>query len=367
LRLPLFIFYCLIALAPFRAYSQAIYFHLDKHDLTKEAKETLREIIRNDAYIYLQIECHCDSLGTSPYNMALSKRRAETTKRFLISNGFSAKHIRVAWFGKEQPAFDNKGDERFKNRRCDIRPQRPNTNFEDFSGTKGEEFVIPNLVFVGNQAIPMHHSLPMLDSLYQMVRKTPAMLLIKGHVCCSDEQELSEKRAQQIKKYLVSRGINPGRLNWEGFSNRRPLVKEVDAPTRELNRRVEIEVLETLMPGQFADRPTAPQELYFELLSLRQTSRKGNLDMQSKYNLDLIAQTLKATPGFIFQFEIFGPVKDRRMHELLHAEIDMMMRRKGFNKNEYRILIKGPLAEAGYQKELRYVFLHYQPLKNSKS
>jgi outer membrane protein OmpA-like peptidoglycan-associated protein len=355
------ILFSTITLLGANAQDYAIYFDLDKAQLTQTAMQTLKEVAHSDAYTYLQIECHCDSLGTSPYNMDLSRRRAETTKKFLIANGFSPKHIRVAWFGKEQPAYDNRGDERYKNRRCDLRPQRPNTKFEDFTGTKGEEFIIPDLVFVGNQAIPMHHSLPMLDSLYQMVRKTPAKLLIKGHVCCSDEQELSEKRAIQIKRYLISRGISPDRLSWEGYSNKRPLAKEVDAKTREMNRRVEIEVLEALPAAVLQSEQEKPVRLYFELLSLRQTQGKGNLDMQSKFNLDLIAQTLAATPNYTFQFEIFGPTRDRRMHEHLHSEIDMMMRKKGFKRNDYRILIKGPMQDPAFTPEARYVFLYLDP------
>ncbi|MCH8555500.1 MAG: OmpA family protein [Schleiferiaceae bacterium] len=343
------------------AVAQPIYFDLDKHHLDDKAKKVLKDIMTNSTGIYLQIECHCDSLGTSPYNMALSQRRAETTRQYFIDNGFSAKHIRVAWFGKEQPAYDNNSPDRYKNRRCDITTQKPNISIEEFQGRKGEEFVIPNLVFVGNQPIPMRNSINVLDTLYELVRKIPAKLLIKGHVCCSDEQELSEKRAEQVKEYLVSRGIDANRLYTEGFSNRRPLAKEVNAKTREMNRRVEIEVLEELPPSILAQEKRKPESLYFEVLNLRQAPKRGNLDMQSKYNMQLIAQTLDETLGFTYEFEIFGPQKDRRMHEQLHSEIDIMMRRHNVSKARYRIFIREEIDKPGFNANTRYVFLRYTP------
>jgi outer membrane protein OmpA-like peptidoglycan-associated protein len=345
------------------AQAQSIYFELDQAKLDGVAKKALQEIIRDQPAIYLQIECHCDSLGTSPYNLALSQRRAEVTKKFLIDNGFKATHIRVAWFGKERPLYSNQSADRYKNRRCDITGQRPNSNMEDFQGQQGEEFIVPNLVFVGNQAIPMQHAIYMLDSLYELVRRTPARMLIKGHVCCSDEMELSEKRALQVKNYLVARGIDAARLEHKGFSNHRPLVKEVDAATREMNRRVEIEVLETLPESRLKKELPQTQELYFQVLYLNQAAGKGNLDIQSKYNMKLVAQVLAETPGFFFQFEIFGPRTDRRMQEQLHSEIDMAMRKEGIPKSRYQINILGEIKQPGFSVNQRHLFLRYKSIK----
>lgn len=343
--------------------AQSIYFELDQAKLDGVAKKTLQQIIREQPAIYLQIECHCDSLGTSPYNLDLSKRRAEVTKKFLIENGFKPTHIRVAWYGKERPLYSNQSADRYKNRRCDIQGQRPNSNMEDFQGLPGEEFIVPNLVFVGNQAIPMHHAIHMLDSLYELVRKTPARMLIKGHVCCADEMELSEKRALQVRDYLVARGVNPARLEHKGFSNHRPLAKEIDAATREMNRRVEIEVLETLPESSLQQEPAHNQELHFEVLYLNQAAGKGNLDIQSKYNMKLVAQELAATPNFFYQFEIYGPQKDRRMHEQLHSEIDMAMRKAGLAKGRYQISILGEINKPGFPSNQRHLFLRYKPIK----
>lgn len=345
------------------AQGQSIYFELDEAKLDASSKKVLKEIIREQPAIYLQIECHCDSLGTSPYNLDLSERRAAVTKKFLIDNGFKPTHIRVAWFGKERPLYSNQSADRYKNRRCDITGQRPNSNMEDFQGLPGEEFIVPNLVFVGNQAIPMQHAIYMLDSLYELVRKTPARMLIKGHVCCADEMELSEKRALQVKNYLVARGIDSSRLVHQGFSNHRPLVQEVNAATREMNRRVEIEVVATLPTAEIKNEVAQSQELYFEVLYLNQAAGKGNLDIQSKYNMKLVAQVLADTPDFVFQFEIFGPRKDRRMHEQLHSEIDMAMRKAGVPKGRYQIALLGEINNLGFAAAERYVFLRYKAIK----
>ena len=49
------------------------------------------------------IEGHCDSRGSSEYNLALGSRRAESVKAYLVSLGVAANRITVVSKGKEQP------------------------------------------------------------------------------------------------------------------------------------------------------------------------------------------------------------------------------------------------------------------------
>lgn len=61
-----------------------------------------------------------------------------------------------------------------------------------------------------------------------------------GHVCCSNDYELSRNRAYQIYFYLYKKGINRDRLTYEGKSNRQPLVIETTPAAEQINRRVEV-------------------------------------------------------------------------------------------------------------------------------
>jgi peptidoglycan-associated lipoprotein len=49
------------------------------------------------------VEGHCDSRGSSEYNLALGARRAQAVKQYLVDLGVPAGRITVVSKGKEQP------------------------------------------------------------------------------------------------------------------------------------------------------------------------------------------------------------------------------------------------------------------------
>ena len=58
-------------------------------------------------------------------------------------------------------------------------------------------------------------------------------------------QKLSVKRAEAIKAYLVSKGIEKNRIYTEGKGEKQPVADNKTAEGRAKNRRVEIEVVGT--------------------------------------------------------------------------------------------------------------------------
>ena len=56
-------------------------------------------------------------------------------------------------------------------------------------------------------------------------------------------QRLSEDRAYSVKAYLVDKGINPARLSAKGFGPEKPIASNKTKKGRELNRRVEINLV----------------------------------------------------------------------------------------------------------------------------
>jgi len=80
------------------------------------------EILNQYPATLIRVEGHTDSVGSSEYNMNLSKRRADAVKTLLVQRGVAASRIEVVGYGKTMPVATN-GTEagRQKNRRVEIK------------------------------------------------------------------------------------------------------------------------------------------------------------------------------------------------------------------------------------------------------
>ncbi len=72
-------------------------------------------------------------------------------------------------------------------------------------------------------------------------------IIVEGHTDSQGEasynQDLSQRRAQSVRDYLVSRGIAADRVTAQGFGLTRPIADNASPEGRANNRRVEIVVL----------------------------------------------------------------------------------------------------------------------------
>ena len=83
-----------------------VFFTVDSSSLSGEAQETLRGQARwlNDNRSYrIVIEGHADERGTREYNIALSERRANAVREFLIGQGVAGGRLTTIGYGKERP------------------------------------------------------------------------------------------------------------------------------------------------------------------------------------------------------------------------------------------------------------------------
>jgi OOP family OmpA-OmpF porin len=92
-----------------------------------------------------------------------------------------------------------------------------------------------------------------LDDLSQKVRAINLEVVIAiGHAdwIGSDayNQKLSVRRAESVKAYLVSKGVEPNRIYTEGKGEKQPVASNKTSEGRAKNRRVEIEVIGTRRP-----------------------------------------------------------------------------------------------------------------------
>jgi peptidoglycan-associated lipoprotein len=105
-----------------RAFSAAIYFDLDKSDLTADARATLDAklpLLRTNSAVRIRIAGHTDERGSDAYNIALGQRRAAAAKRYLVDNGIAADRIDVVSFGEDRPAMQGSDESAWSRNRRD--------------------------------------------------------------------------------------------------------------------------------------------------------------------------------------------------------------------------------------------------------
>ena len=108
------------------------FFDTGKHVLKPEAKAKLDDLVSKTKGINLEVIIavgHTDSVGSDKSNQALSIRRAESVKAYLVSKGVEKNRVYTEGKGEKQPVADNKTKEgKAKNRRTEIEVVGTRTN-----------------------------------------------------------------------------------------------------------------------------------------------------------------------------------------------------------------------------------------------
>jgi OOP family OmpA-OmpF porin len=107
-----------------------------------------------------------------------------------------------------------------------------------------------DVLFDFDKAILKNEGKAKLDDLAGKVKAINLEVVIAiGHTDSigSDayNQKLSVRRAESVKAYLVSKGIEPNRIYTEGKGEKQPVASNKTKDGRQKNRRVEIEVIGT--------------------------------------------------------------------------------------------------------------------------
>ena len=105
-------------------YAADAFFDFDKSVLKPEGKAKLDDLVSKVKGINLEVIIavgHTDSVGTEAYNQALSERRANAVKDYLVSKGVEKNRVYTEGKGEKQPIASNSTAEgRAKNRRTEI-------------------------------------------------------------------------------------------------------------------------------------------------------------------------------------------------------------------------------------------------------
>lgn len=111
--------------------------------------------------------------------------------------------------------------------------------------------ILERVYFATDRATIQRRSFPLLDNVAAVLAAHPeiARVRIEGHTdsrgSAEHNRELSQRRADAVRDYLVRRGIDAARLEARGFGPDRPIVAAAQSEAEHAqNRRVEFNIVE---------------------------------------------------------------------------------------------------------------------------
>ena len=120
------------------------------------------------------------------------------------------------------------------------------SDINNFSSIEDGQRIILNKVFFYQSSDELlDESFDQLDLIFKFLNENENLtIFLEGHTDnignAKKNLELSSKRVETVKNYLIKKGINKKRIDGKGFGGERPLVSNKSSISNKLNRRVEI-------------------------------------------------------------------------------------------------------------------------------
>lgn len=110
--------------APKKLVLEGVNFANNQATLLPESSATLDQAaatLKEWGDVKVEVAGHTDSVGKDSYNLALSQRRAETVRQYLIDKGIAADRLSARGYGETKPVADNATEAgRAQNRRVEL-------------------------------------------------------------------------------------------------------------------------------------------------------------------------------------------------------------------------------------------------------
>jgi outer membrane protein OmpA-like peptidoglycan-associated protein len=112
----------------------------------------------------------------------------------------------------------------------------------------GAKLDLPSIIFAQGKAGLLGSSYAELNRLAIALQASPnTEVRLEGHTDnvgpADKNQQLSEDRVAEVKRYLVGRGVSEKRITTVGFGGSKPKFSNEREETRRLNRRVELVIV----------------------------------------------------------------------------------------------------------------------------
>jgi OOP family OmpA-OmpF porin len=157
--------------------------------------------------------------------------------------------IKVPSGNKYQVVYKSvKGPEKFSPIKI---PDRNNLTFTfnaQFEKRQNRTYTLRDVYFNTDKATLRERSYDALDDLLAAMRTNPDMKVeIAGHTddrgSKSYNKDLSQRRAEAVKEYLLEKGIREKRVRAKGYGETKPVASNDTQQGRQKNRRVEVRIL----------------------------------------------------------------------------------------------------------------------------
>lgn len=259
-----------------------VYFDNNKFELNKTEQAKLDKwILENKTSKILSITGSTDEVGSSGFNDTLSQKRVNSIYSKVNGKIKIREDFKSISLGEKGATSPNKAEnrkaiihyilEKDLARENDILGIKPKVVVEEEIvpieeetmnfpagatledkielSTKGTLIRLEDINFHVNTFAIIPSSKKSIDELIYVLKKYPKLKIeIQGHICCvnKDARNLSLDRARQVKRILMSEGIDDKRVKVKGFGVSKPkfAIPEKSEFEAARNRRVEIMILD---------------------------------------------------------------------------------------------------------------------------
>jgi outer membrane protein OmpA-like peptidoglycan-associated protein len=164
------------------------------------------------------------------------------------SDSITGEYLMVLTQGAEYALYVNKAGYLFQSlnfnysETTDLEPIIRNILLD--KAVSGSVAVLKNLFFDTDKYDLKEKSVTELEKIIYFLSENPAITIeISGHTDNTGNpaynQQLSERRAQAVYNYLISRGIEARRIQAKGYGQTRPVASNTTEEGKQLNRRIE--------------------------------------------------------------------------------------------------------------------------------
>lgn len=223
-------------------------------DKAAELGETAKPVLAQVSDLLFEIPAVNVEVGAhaepnSGEDKALTQKRADAIKAWLVGQGIAPERITAKGYGASKPVKGAAGQSR-----------RVEYSVLDAAGKlyerlmlvemMGDKIAIYKKIYfnTGKDSIKAN-SLKVLDKVAETFQAQPQVTLveIQGHTDSSGNADknkaLSQKRAESVRRYLMKKGIAGDRLTAVGYGSLKPIESNETLQGREANRRVEFKIL----------------------------------------------------------------------------------------------------------------------------